>query len=94
MNIVKLAAVAALVLPVAAQAEPRVYPYDGIANYCPAGQQPVTMNGVICCGVPNQSVSYQSVMRHGATSKRRAPVATGKSSNVICPEGQKGCYTN
>lgn len=94
MKIAKFTAIIALTLPLSAQAEPRVYPYDGIANYCPAGQQPVTMNGVICCGVPNQSVSYQSVMRHGGSSKRAVPVSTAKSSDVVCPEGQKGCYTN
>lgn len=91
MKIAKLTAIITLALPLAAQAEPRIYPYDGIANYCPAGQQPVSMNGVICCGVPNQSMSYQSVMRHGAGSK---PMTTAKSSGVVCPEGQKGCYTN
>lgn len=94
MKIAKLTAIITLALPLAAQAEPRIYPYDGIANYCPTGQQPVSMNGVICCGVPNQSMSYQSVMRHGASSKRSKPMTTAKSSGVVCPEGQKGCYTN
>ncbi len=52
----------ALTAPVAAIANPYlqpagspilVYAYPSKANYCPAGLQPVTVGGVICCGVPN-----------------------------------------
>ncbi|MCG7494418.1 hypothetical protein [Thalassobius sp. Cn5-15] len=89
---------AMLALPMGAQAEPRVFAYEGVANHCPAGQQPVSMDGVICCGVPNQSVSYQAMMRHGATRSysRAKPMVKSASyaSDTICPEGQKGCYSN
>ncbi|MBT0956067.1 hypothetical protein IV417_01595 [Alphaproteobacteria bacterium KMM 3653] len=41
-------------------AEAKIYPYHG-ENYCPAGLQPITISGVICCGTPNQTVSYASM---------------------------------
>ena len=58
-----------------------IYPVHTTHNYCPAGLQPVTLNGVICCGQPNQSVSYAHMLRHGAT----------RAARVACPVGQKGC---
>jgi hypothetical protein len=67
----------------------KIYPYASKANYCPAGLQPVTISGVICCGTPNQPVSYQSVMSH--------PVQTASHSRARsyvrydCPAGVKGC---
>ena len=81
-------------LPSLAQAEPRIYAYESSANYCPSGLQPITINGVICCGTPNQSTSYQDMMRHGS-SKRRSYVSTSSigSKGMVCPEGEKGCYT-
>ncbi|CUH85960.1 hypothetical protein [Thalassovita mediterranea] len=84
-------------VPQTAAAAPSVYPYEGVANHCPAGQQPVSMDGVICCGVPNQSISYQAMMRHGGSKRSYSaskPMSQPVSSGVICPEGQKGCYTN
>lgn len=68
---------------------PKTYAFQADANYCPKGLQPVTMNGVICCGQPSQSQSYQQVMRH--------PVAKTYSAKRlrradICAEGVKGCY--
>lgn len=48
-----------------------LYPYHASANYCPAGLQPVTIAGVICCGVPNQHVSYQAMMQHPVRQQRR-----------------------
>ncbi|SIT12565.1 hypothetical protein SAMN05421759_11846 [Roseivivax lentus] len=27
--------------------------FPGVANYCPAGLQPVQIGGEICCGIPN-----------------------------------------
>ncbi|CUH67669.1 hypothetical protein TG4357_03140 [Thalassovita gelatinovora] len=77
----------AALLPAAAQAEPRIYAYDSPANYCPQGLQPIQINGVICCGTPNQPVSYQSMMRENSTRR-----STYRASRAICPEGQKGCY--
>ena len=66
--------------------EPKIYPYASTANYCPAGLQPVTISGVICCGTPNQSVSYQSMMHHAGGSKKRVA-----AQSYQCPEGVKGC---
>jgi hypothetical protein len=60
----------------------RIYAYPTASNYCPAGLQPVTINGVICCGVPTASGTY-----YNAPGVRRAPpprgtfVATGKGMN-------------
>ena len=48
-----------------------LYPYPASANYCPAGLQPVTIAGVICCGVPNQHVTYDAMMRHPTRSYRQ-----------------------
>ncbi len=53
-------AVAALILAAGAaraQDEPRVYAAPGV-NLCPAGLQPVTIDGTISCGTPTVSGSY------------------------------------
>ena len=55
---------------VAASAGDRVYRYDSAANYCPAGLQPVTISGVICCGKPNAG-SYQQAMMHPVSHARK-----------------------
>ena len=44
----------------------RLYPYNAAANYCPAGTQPIVVNGIICCGTPNQHTSYSAMMQHPA----------------------------
>lgn len=65
---------------------PKIYAYSSHANYCPAGLQPVTIDGTICCGQPNQSISYQQAMAH--------PVGTRhvrRSARADCPVGAKGC---
>lgn len=93
---VMTAALGALVLGAApALADgPRIYPYSTSANYCPAGLQPITINGVICCGTPNQSVSYQSMKAHPVVRKVRARRANpAPTSRIVCPVGEKGCYT-
>jgi hypothetical protein len=60
-----------LALPTGALAGgPPLYPYATSANYCPPGLQPVTINGAICCGVPNQHLTYQQVMQHPVQRKR------------------------
>jgi len=91
---VMTAALGALILGAApALADgPRVYAYPTSANYCPAGLQPITIDGVICCGTPNQSVSYQSMKAHPVVRKVRAR-RVAASSRIICPVGEKGCYT-
>ena len=45
------------------------YPYHA-ANNCPAGLSPIVMGGVICCGTPNQNVSYSSMMAHPVAKKK------------------------
>lgn len=61
-----------------------LYPYATSVNYCPAGLQPVVLNGVISCGQPTTSTTWQQVMRHPAT---RASYVR----SYDCPEGEKGC---
>ena len=69
-----LALVAALglatIMPQTASADAKIYPYKTSQNYCPTGLQPVSINGVICCGTPNQHVSYQSAMSHPVAKKK------------------------
>lgn len=65
----------------------KIYPYHAKQNFCPAGLQPVTLGGVICCGTPNQSVSYQSVMQHPAQTRSHRVA----SARADCPVGVKGC---
>ena len=65
---------------------PKIYAYHSQHNFCPAGLQPVTMDGTICCGVPNQSMSYQSVMAHPKKRKHRV-----RAVQLDCPIGEKGC---
>lgn len=72
---------------------PKIYAVRNTANYCPSGLQPITINGVICCGTPNQSVSYESMKAHPVTRKVRSRRLAKSSGRVICPVGEKGCYT-
>jgi hypothetical protein len=70
-------------------AQTAVYAFESKQNFCPAGLQPVTISGTICCGVPNKPQSYQQAMRH--------PVAKHYSHRTVmrartCPEGVKGCF--
>lgn len=58
--------------PQSAPVEIEIYPYAASENYCPAGLQPVALAGVISCGIPNQTVSYQQAKRHpGSTYSPR-----------------------
>lgn len=93
MRIIKPLAVGFLAATIAAPSlagEVRIYPYASKENYCPTGLQPVTISGVISCGQPNQTISYQQVKIHvgqyGARKIRHAQAAG------TCPEGVKGCY--
>lgn len=89
---VSAALLAALVAGPAMAEGPKIYAVQSGANHCPNGLQPITMNGVICCGQPNQTQSYQQVMRHPVPKKRHVnPV---RHSRVVdtCAEGVKGCY--
>lgn len=77
----------------AAAGEAKVYPYATSENYCPAGLQPVTINGVICCGTPNQHISYQSAMAHPVAKKKHHKVShrSYRAKQSHCPIGTKGC---
>lgn len=73
-----------------AMADAKIYPYHG-KNYCPAGLQPVTISGVICCGTPNQSMSYQKVMMNAAKRHKPKRHTHRVKSTYDCPIGTKGC---
>ncbi len=73
-----LAALAATLLPAGAHAwesgnswQPMIYSYETKHNFCPAGLQPITLNGVVCCGTPNQGQSYQQALRHPVVKKKK-----------------------
>lgn len=72
------------------QAGPKIYAFHSQHNYCPTGLQPVTIDGTICCGSPNQDISYQQALAHAAAKKRR--VHRVRQAN--CPVGAKGCTFN
>ncbi len=79
-------------LPQAAQAEVKIYPYKSSANYCPAGLQPVSINGTICCGTPNTHTSYQSAMAHPVAKKKVHKVRhKPRRARSHCAIGTKGC---
>ena len=82
------AAVAAL-WAVPAAADMPVYANAGGPNYCPSGLQPVVVGGVICCGTPNRSISYQQANAHPVHKAKKRYVRRVSSS--YCPEGAKGC---
>lgn len=64
-----------------ANAEPRIYPHHG-ENFCPAGLQPITISGVICCGKPNQTVSYQAMKRTPVRKKKHTHTHTKRYSHT------------
>ncbi|WP_297774604.1 hypothetical protein [uncultured Roseovarius sp.] len=87
-SLISALALAVLAAPASAQG-PKIYAYESHANYCPAGLQPVSINGVICCGEPNQSQSYQQAMRHPVAKVRH--VSRSARAHLNCPVGSKGC---
>lgn len=91
MRILKplVAALAVTAIAGPALAEAKIYPYHSKHNYCPAGLQPITISGVICCGTPNQSITYQQALRHPVKKKRHVHKVRHVNN---CPEGTKGCF--
>ena len=91
MRLITAAVLAALASTSAVSAEsgPKIYAYSSHANFCPAGLQPVTMDGTICCGVPNQTQTYQQVMSHGVAKRHVKRVRATRRAD--CPVGTKGC---
>ncbi|MDQ2093423.1 hypothetical protein [Rhodalgimonas zhirmunskyi] len=74
------------------QAQPKIYPVPSKVNYCPSGLQPITIDGVICCGTPNQNMTYQQAKAHPMTHRkvyRKKHVR--RVANTYCPVGMKGC---
>ncbi len=71
------------------QVDVPIWAYQSSANYCPAGLQPVSISGAICCGTPNRQGTYQAAKQHGGTYQR----VTSTRKRVACPVGQKGCTT-
>ncbi len=74
---------------VMAGGENNVYPVKTSHNFCPAGLQPVTSDGTICCGTPNQNISYHAMMSHPVKKKKLHRVKA--TSSFDCPIGEKGC---
>ena len=69
----------------------KIYAYHG-ENFCPAGFQPITISGVICCGQPNQQMSYQKVkMTAAPRAKAKHHRHTHKAKSASCAVGTKGC---
>lgn len=66
---------------------PTVYPYAHSHNYCPAGLQPVSIMGTVCCGTPNTKMTYQQA----TAEPRRARRAERRTFSRDCPIGVKGC---
>ncbi|MGC1505768.1 MAG: hypothetical protein WA782_16690 [Sulfitobacter sp.] len=69
------------------------YPVHTGSNYCPAGLQPVTISGVISCGKPNQSMTYQQMLKHPQMKRvKKTRRAIRRHSAVpTCLPGLKGC---
>lgn len=80
---------AASLAPTMGAADTKIYPYHG-HNFCPAGFQPVTISGVVCCGKPNQTHSYSQILAH-PTPKKKHKVRQVFSARAHCPAGTKGC---
>lgn len=78
-----------LAMAAPAAADAKLFPYAASANYCPAGLQPIQMGGVICCGVPNQAVSYSQYQAH-PVAKRRVYHAPRTNYGSKSPDGWDG----
>lgn len=52
-------------------------------NMCPAGLQPVTMGGVVCCGTPNAGPYINRAGGKSHKPRHKAPAA-------YAPVGEKG----
>ena len=79
----------AAAMPAAAM-DAKLYPYHAKANYCPGGLQPIVMGGVVCCGQPNQSITYAQMQRHPVAKRKVA--RSGSRGRLVCPIGEKGCF--
>lgn len=76
----------------ASAGELRLYPYESRENHCAAGLRPISFNGVISCGAPSVSISYQQAKTHAVAKRHIRHTRTrnvSRSSN--CAIGTKGC---
>ncbi|SDI51189.1 hypothetical protein [Lutimaribacter saemankumensis] len=73
----------------ASATEAKTYPYHAKENHCPSGLQPIVMAGVICCGTPNQPMTYSQMQAHPA-GYRKTVERSGR--RMVCPAGEKGCF--
>lgn len=64
----------------------KIFPYAAKANYCPAGLQPIVMNGVICCGTPTTTEHYYNA----PVKKKRVYHKKSHKPRVYAPAGTKG----
>lgn len=60
-----------------------IYAAGSGTNYCPAGLQPVSIDGTTSCGTPNQTITYNEV--------KKTPYRRSYSRYYTCPVGVKGC---
>ncbi|WP_323763539.1 hypothetical protein [Marinovum sp.] len=67
-----------------------VFPYPGVANYCPAGLQPVLANGEICCGKPNTTAAYHNAPGKRHVVRQRSHAPKSYAPKAYAPEGYKG----
>ncbi|MGR3269338.1 hypothetical protein DU478_13230 [Thalassococcus profundi] len=65
-----------------------MHSYPTAANYCPAGLQPVTMGGVICCGEPNAGPYVNRAGGHKRVHKAKSHVY--HAPRAYAPAGEKG----
>lgn len=74
-----------------AAAEMPLYAYGGVENNCPNGLRPIVVGGIICCGAPNQNISYQQANAHPVRKVSKRTVR--RVARTYCPEGMKGCVS-
>lgn len=89
--IVGASMMASALMPATASAEPKIYAVPSSANYCPAGLQPITISGVICCGTPNQHMSYDQVKAHPVKKTHKVRYHKPRTVTYSCLPGDKGC---
>mgnify|MGYP006910714240 CR=1 FL=1 len=57
-------------------------------NFCQAGLMPVMVGGVVSCGTPNAGICETYTASRRVTYRAPTP-----KRRVVCPVGEKGCYT-
>ncbi len=69
----------------------KVYPVPSKSNFCPQGLQPVTISGVISCGSPTTTVTYNQMLAHPKPARAKRHVTYHHSARPTCTPGLKGC---